>query len=100
MMLYKAHQINKSRLEIYSLRYIVIIYCNNIFIHEFYTKAKKASDTISPNLDQMPLEASYINSVVLNSLYGKLPAVTKHFTLKRKPKSAELRAMLIEKSNC
>ncbi|EDV20093.1 uncharacterized protein TRIADDRAFT_61475 [Trichoplax adhaerens] len=94
--------IARIMVTLYSPDYLDSLKNANQYLADFFTSvteaAKKASDTMSPSLEQMPLEASYINSTVLNNLYGKLPNVTKHFTLKRKPKSAELRAMLIEKS--
>jgi len=46
----------------------------------------------------LPLECHYLNKAALNNLVGQLPAPVKHFTLKRKPKSAALRAELLQKS--
>ncbi|XP_014242077.1 negative elongation factor A [Cimex lectularius] len=47
----------------------------------------------------LPLECHYLNKSALNNLVGQLPQPTKHFTLKRKPKSAALRAELMQKSH-
>ncbi|KAK0083531.1 hypothetical protein PV326_006681 [Microctonus aethiopoides] len=46
----------------------------------------------------LPLECHYVNKTALISIVGQQPAPTKHFTLKRKPKSAALRAELLQKS--
>ncbi|XP_012287598.1 negative elongation factor A isoform X1 [Orussus abietinus] len=46
----------------------------------------------------LPLECHYLNKTAVTSVVGQLPAPTKHFTLKRKPKSAALRAELLQKS--
>lgn len=45
----------------------------------------------------LPLECHYLNKTALSSVVGQQPASTKHFTLKRKPKSATLRAELLQK---
>ncbi|XP_075232503.1 negative elongation factor A isoform X2 [Lycorma delicatula] len=54
---------------------------------------KKQSD-----LGMLPLECHYLNKMALNSVVGQQSAPPKHFTLKRKPKSAALRAELLQKS--
>lgn len=46
----------------------------------------------------LPLECHYLNKTALTSVVGQQPAPVKHFTLKRKPKSAALRAELLQKS--
>ncbi|CAL7938053.1 unnamed protein product [Xylocopa violacea] len=46
----------------------------------------------------LPLECHYLNKTALTSVVGQQPAAVKHFTLKRKPKSAALRAELLQKS--
>ncbi|XP_043663504.1 negative elongation factor A isoform X2 [Vespula pensylvanica] len=46
----------------------------------------------------LPLECHYLNKTALVSVVGQQPAAVKHFTLKRKPKSAALRAELLQKS--
>ncbi|XP_043493765.1 negative elongation factor A [Polistes fuscatus] len=45
----------------------------------------------------LPLECHYLNKTALVSVVGSPPATVKHFTLKRKPKSAALRAELVQK---
>ncbi|XP_035220858.1 negative elongation factor A-like isoform X2 [Stegodyphus dumicola] len=47
----------------------------------------------------LPLECLYLNRTALTSVVGQLPQPTKHFALKQKPKSATLRAELVQKSN-
>ncbi|CAK6953020.1 negative elongation factor A [Scomber scombrus] len=46
----------------------------------------------------LPLECQYLNKSALNTLVGPLTPPVKHFQLKRKPKSATLRAELLQKS--
>lgn len=45
----------------------------------------------------LPLECMYLNKNAMLNLVGQLPAAEKHFTLIRKPKSAAIRAELIQK---
>ncbi|KAM4809033.1 negative elongation factor A [Rhinophrynus dorsalis] len=46
----------------------------------------------------LPLECQYLNKNALTTLAGPLAPPVKHFQLKRKPKSATLRAELLQKS--
>ncbi|XP_036847801.1 negative elongation factor A isoform X2 [Manis javanica] len=46
----------------------------------------------------LPLECRYLNKSALTTLAGPLAPPAKHFQLKRKPKSATLRAELLQKS--
>ncbi|KAK1797249.1 hypothetical protein P4O66_008633 [Electrophorus voltai] len=46
----------------------------------------------------LPLECQYLNKSALTTLVGPLTPPIKHFQLKRKPKSATLRADLLQKS--
>ncbi|XP_028657476.2 negative elongation factor A [Erpetoichthys calabaricus] len=46
----------------------------------------------------LPLECQYLNKNALTALVGPLTPPVKHFQLKRKPKSATLRAELLQKS--
>ncbi|XP_069059905.1 negative elongation factor A [Pleurodeles waltl] len=46
----------------------------------------------------LPLECQYLNKNALTTLAGPLTPAVKHFQLKRKPKSATLRAELLQKS--
>lgn len=47
----------------------------------------------------LPLECLYLNKNALTSQVGSIPVPMKHFNLKRKPKSAALRAELLAKSS-
>uniref|UniRef100_H2YIS1 HDAg domain-containing protein n=1 Tax=Ciona savignyi TaxID=51511 RepID=H2YIS1_CIOSA len=47
----------------------------------------------------LPLECRLVNKSSLQSLVGSLPPLSRHFALKRKPKSAALRADLLHKSS-
>ncbi|KAK4875061.1 hypothetical protein RN001_011483 [Aquatica leii] len=55
---------------------------------------KKQSDHV-----MLPMECHYLNKGALVSVVGQQPAPIKHFTLKKKPKSALLRAELLQKSS-
>ncbi|XP_055323389.1 negative elongation factor A [Sitodiplosis mosellana] len=63
-------------------------------VNELRKYVNKHSD-----LGMLPLECQYLNKMALTSVVGQQPPVTKHFTLKRKPKSAALRAELLQKSS-
>lgn len=54
---------------------------------------KKHGDT-----GMLPLECPYLNKTALFTVVGQQSHPVKHFTLKRKPKSAALRAELLQKS--
>lgn len=47
--------------------------------------------------DVVPLECLYLSRNALQSIVGAQNQPTKHFALQRKPKSAELRADLLQK---
>ncbi|KAG1681486.1 Negative elongation factor A [Nymphon striatum] len=51
------------------------------------------------NLGMMPLECFYLNKSALNASVGQHNIPIKHFALKRKPKSATLRAELLQKAS-
>lgn len=50
------------------------------------------------DLGMLPLECQYLNKTALTALVGIRPEPTKHFIVKRKPKSFYLRQELIQKS--
>ena len=50
------------------------------------------------DLRMLPMECQYLNKPALTALVGNQPAPTRHFVLKRKPKSTILRAELLQKS--
>ncbi|XP_042897655.1 negative elongation factor A isoform X4 [Parasteatoda tepidariorum] len=56
-------------------------------------RMRKHSDQV-----MLPLECLYLNRTALASVVGQLPQPVKHFALKQKPKSATLRAELLQKS--
>lgn len=53
---------------------------------------KKHSD-----MGMIPMECLYLNKNALNTIVGQQQQPIKHFALKRKPKSAALRAELLQK---
>uniref|UniRef100_UPI00358E6BDF negative elongation factor A n=1 Tax=Myxine glutinosa TaxID=7769 RepID=UPI00358E6BDF len=57
---------------------------------------EKVSDCDSSTM--LPLECQYLNKSALTTLVGPLAPPIKHFQLRRKPKSAALRAELLQKS--
>lgn len=70
---------------------------NSEVFNELIVDLKKL---IKKHSDQgiLPIECLYLNKNALNSIIGNIPPQNKHFTLKRKPKSAALRAELLQKS--
>lgn len=50
------------------------------------------------DLRMLPLECQYLNKPALTALVGNQPAPSRHFVLKRKPKSTILRTELMQKS--
>lgn len=50
------------------------------------------------DLGMLPLECQYLNKPALTAIVGQQNTPIKHFTLKRKPKSATLRSELLQKS--
>eukprot|EP00794_Sanderia_malayensis_P018358 gene18358-20204_t len=48
-------------------------------------------------LNELPCECSYLNKTALSNSYGIKPPPFKNFTLRRKPKSAALRAQLTQR---
>ena len=60
---------------------------------------KKALKKSSDRRDiVLPLECHYLNKNAFLSVVGHQPQTTKHFSLRRKPKAAALRAELLNKS--
>ncbi|XP_060529549.1 negative elongation factor A [Cylas formicarius] len=47
----------------------------------------------------LPMECHYLNKSALISVVGHKPELVKHFTIKKKPKSAHLRSELLQKSS-
>jgi len=65
----------------------------NDLANELRKLVKKHGDT-----GMLPLECPYLNKTALFTVVGQQSIPIKHFTLKRKPKSAALRAELLQKS--
>lgn len=63
-------------------------------VNDLRKLVKKQNDSAA----MLPLECHYLNKSALVSVVGQQPTPIKHFTLKRKPKSAALRAELLQKS--
>ncbi|XP_017770868.1 PREDICTED: negative elongation factor A-like, partial [Nicrophorus vespilloides] len=55
---------------------------------------KKQSEQV-----MLPMECHYLNKAALVSVVGQQPSSTKHFTLKKSPKSAILRSDLLQKAS-
>lgn len=62
-------------------------------VTELKRLVNKAND-----LRALPLECQYLNKPALTALVGNQPTPVKHFVLKRKPKSSNLRMELMQKS--
>jgi negative elongation factor A len=69
---------------------------HKIFI-DMVTELKKVVNKTN-DLGMLPLECQYLNKTALTALVGIRPEPTKHFIVKRKPKSFYLRQELIQKS--
>lgn len=65
----------------------------NDMVMELKRLVGKANDS-----RMLPLECQYLNKPALIALVGNQPTPTRHFVLKRKPKSAILRTELMQKS--
>lgn len=63
-------------------------------VNDLRKLVKKQSET-----GMLPMECHYLNKGALVSVVGQQPIPTKHFNLKKKPKSAYLRSELLQKSN-
>ncbi|PIK49251.1 putative negative elongation factor A [Apostichopus japonicus] len=70
---------------------------NHPFIAETLKDLRKTLSETDTNA-LLPLECQYLNKNALNQLVGMQVPPVKHFQLKRKPKSAALRAELLQKS--
>ncbi|XP_074658987.1 negative elongation factor A-like [Tubulanus polymorphus] len=72
---------------------------NNTAFHEVLVDLKKVVKKVPEmSTNTLPLECQYINRSAHNALIGQQPIPPKHFALKRKPKSAALRAEILQKS--
>ncbi|EDO30512.1 predicted protein [Nematostella vectensis] len=62
-----------------------------------FAEVTQQLESIHNSSNLMPLECPYLNKGALLSVVGEQPTLPKHFTLQRKPKSAALRAELLQK---
>ncbi|XP_065223573.1 negative elongation factor A-like [Planococcus citri] len=62
-------------------------------LHDLKKQLKKPTD-----FSMLPMECHYLNKSALVNVIGQPPVPKKHFTLKRKPKSAAVKADLMQKS--
>lgn len=51
----------------------------------------------STEVRMLPLECQYLNKAALTTTAGQIPPLARHFQIKRKPKSATLRAEILQK---
>ena len=72
---------------------------NRKIFSDLLTDLKKSLKKSSERRDiVLPLECHYLNKNAFLSVVGHQPQTTKHFSLRRKPKAAALRAELLNKS--
>ena len=60
----------------------------------YFVSVKKHQD-----IGMLPLECCYLSRQAMSSIAGQQPQLVKYFALKRKPKSAALRADILQKCN-
>ncbi|XP_076028765.1 negative elongation factor A-like [Oratosquilla oratoria] len=70
---------------------------NQRITHDLTTELRKMVRKHS-ELGLLPMECNYLNRNAFVSAAGQQPPLTKHFTLKRKPKAAALRVELLNRS--
>lgn len=72
---------------------------NTAVFNDLVIELKNTLDEIEIDCAMLPLECLYLNKNVMTALFGPQPLPEKHFTLIRKPKSAAIRAELLQRSN-
>uniref|UniRef100_A0A6G1SMP8 Negative elongation factor A n=1 Tax=Aceria tosichella TaxID=561515 RepID=A0A6G1SMP8_9ACAR len=72
---------------------------NTSVFNDLVTELKNAFDEIDIDCAMLPLECIYLNKNAMTALFGPQPLPEKHFTLIRKPKSAAIRAELLQRSS-
>lgn len=72
---------------------------NTSIFNDLVTELKNTLDEIEIDCAMLPLECLYLNKNAMTALFGPQPLPEKHFTLIRKPKSAAIRAELMQRSN-
>lgn len=72
---------------------------NTPIFNDLVAELKKTLDKTQIDCAMLPLECLYLNKNVMTALFGPPPLPVKHFTLIRKPKSAAIRAELMQRSS-
>lgn len=72
---------------------------NTSVFNDLVTELKNAFDEIDMDCAMLPLECLYLNKNAMTASFGPQPLPEKHFTLIRKPKSAAIRAELLQRSS-
>lgn len=72
---------------------------NTTVFNDLVTELKNTLDEIEIDCTMLPLECLYLNKNAMTALFGPQPLPEKHFTLIRKPKSAAIRAELMQRSS-
>lgn len=72
---------------------------NTPVFNDLVLELKSTLDEIEIDCAMLPLECLYLNKNAMTALFGPQPLPEKHFTLIRKPKSAAIRAELMQRSN-
>lgn len=84
------------------MRVLFVITCSYVIKHVWW-RLPSTCIFLLPSVSEceastmLPLECQYLNKSALTTLVGPLTPPVKHFQLKRKPKSATLRAELLQK---
>lgn len=72
---------------------------NTAIFNGLVIELRKALDEMEIDCAMLPLECLYLNKNAMIALFGPQPLPEKHFTLIRKPKSAAIRAELMQRSS-
>lgn len=72
---------------------------NTSVFNDLVTELKNTLDELEIACAMLPLECLYLNKNAMTALFGPQPLPEKHFTLIRKPKSAAIRAELMQRSS-
>lgn len=72
---------------------------NTSVFNDLVAELKTILDDLEIDCAMLPLECLYLNKSAMTALFGPQPLPEKHFTLIRKPKSAAIRAELMQRSS-
>lgn len=72
---------------------------NTTVFNDLVSELKNTLDEVEIDCAMLPLECLYLNKNSMTALFGPQPLPEKHFTLIRKPKSAAIRAELMQRSS-